>query len=78
MDLIFRCMANLIPITVTSGRRQIHVLSLINHWIPPYNGAASHTSNSTKTFLIQTFGEERIISKHCTFPWLPRSPDLTP
>ncbi|GFT93188.1 DUF4817 domain-containing protein [Nephila pilipes] len=41
------------------------------------DGATSHTANPVKEFLIQTFGEEKIISKRCKFPWPPRSPDLT-
>ncbi|GFY26283.1 DUF4817 domain-containing protein [Trichonephila clavipes] len=42
------------------------------------DGATSHTANLVKAFLIQTFGEDRIISRHCRYPWPPRSPDLTP
>ena len=42
------------------------------------DGATSHTTNPVKEFLIQTFGEERIISKRCKFSWPTRSPDLTP
>lgn len=42
------------------------------------DGATSHTAISIKEFLIQTFGEERIISRRCKFPWPPRSSDLTP
>ncbi|GFV77767.1 DUF4817 domain-containing protein [Trichonephila clavipes] len=26
----------------------------------------------------KTFGEDRIVSRHCRYPWPPRSPDLTP
>ncbi|GFY05775.1 DUF4817 domain-containing protein [Trichonephila clavipes] len=40
--------------------------------------ATSHTANPCKAFLIQTFGEDRIVSRHCRYPWPPRSPDLTP
>lgn len=42
------------------------------------DGATSHTAIRVKEFLIQTFGEERIISRRCKFPWPSRSPDLTP
>ncbi|GFX81205.1 uncharacterized protein TNCV_1911971 [Trichonephila clavipes] len=42
------------------------------------DGATSHTANPVKTFLIQTFGEVRIVSRLYRYPWLPRSPDLTP
>ncbi|GFV51927.1 DUF4817 domain-containing protein [Trichonephila clavipes] len=42
------------------------------------DGATSHTANPVKAFLIQTFGENRIVSRHCRYPWPPRSPDLTP
>ncbi|GFU53452.1 uncharacterized protein TNCV_1998211 [Trichonephila clavipes] len=28
--------------------------------------------------LIHTFGEDRIVSRRCRYPWPPRSPDLTP
>ncbi|GFW06484.1 DUF4817 domain-containing protein [Trichonephila clavipes] len=41
------------------------------------DGATSHTGNPVKAFLIQTFGEDRIVSRHCRYPWPPRSPDLT-
>ncbi|GFU90824.1 uncharacterized protein TNCV_4173201 [Trichonephila clavipes] len=34
--------------------------------------------NPVKAFLIQTFGEDRIVSRRCRYPWPPRSPDLTP
>ncbi|GFW50589.1 uncharacterized protein TNCV_2888911 [Trichonephila clavipes] len=42
------------------------------------DGATSHTANPVKTFLIQTFGEDRIVSRRFRYPWPPRSPDLTP
>ncbi|GFX91931.1 uncharacterized protein TNCV_3577611 [Trichonephila clavipes] len=42
------------------------------------DGATSHTANPVKTSLIQTFGEGRIVSRHCRYPWPPRSPELTP
>ncbi|GFT79908.1 uncharacterized protein TNCV_4598171 [Trichonephila clavipes] len=42
------------------------------------DGATSHTANPVKTFLIQTFGEDRIVSRRCRYSWPPRSPDLTP
>ncbi|GFW51992.1 uncharacterized protein TNCV_1189221 [Trichonephila clavipes] len=42
------------------------------------DGATSHTANPVKAFLIQAFGEDRIISRRCRYPWPPRSPDLTP
>ncbi|GFU15581.1 DUF4817 domain-containing protein [Trichonephila clavipes] len=42
------------------------------------DGATGHTPNPFKAFLIQTFGEDRIVSMHCKYPWPPRSPDLTP
>ncbi|GFT95746.1 DUF4817 domain-containing protein [Nephila pilipes] len=38
----------------------------------------SHTANPGKKFLIQSFGEERIIRKRCKFPWPLRFLDLTP
>ncbi|GFV59634.1 uncharacterized protein TNCV_1907061 [Trichonephila clavipes] len=41
-------------------------------------GATSHIANPVKAFLIQTFGEDRIVSRRCRCPWSPRSPDLTP
>ncbi|GFU01605.1 cyclic GMP-AMP synthase [Trichonephila clavipes] len=40
--------------------------------------AGFHTANPVKAFLIQTFGEDRIVSSRCRYPWPPRSPDLTP
>ncbi|GFV43890.1 uncharacterized protein TNCV_485141 [Trichonephila clavipes] len=43
-----------------------------------HDGATSHSANPVKTFLIQTFGEDRIVSRRCRYPWPPRSPDLTP
>ncbi|GFV09061.1 uncharacterized protein TNCV_1707881 [Trichonephila clavipes] len=42
------------------------------------DGATSHTANPVKAFLIQTFGEDRIVSRHCRYPFPPQSPDLTP
>ncbi|GFW23595.1 uncharacterized protein TNCV_4091381 [Trichonephila clavipes] len=42
------------------------------------DGATSHTANSVKAFLIQTFGEDRIVSRCFRYPWPPRSPDLIP
>ncbi|GFX88038.1 uncharacterized protein TNCV_158561 [Trichonephila clavipes] len=42
------------------------------------DGATSHTANPVKKFLIQTFGEEKVISKLCKFQWPHRFPDLTP
>ncbi|GFX14694.1 hypothetical protein TNCV_4016921 [Trichonephila clavipes] len=42
------------------------------------DGATSHTAKPVKAFLIQTFGEDRIVSRRCRYPWPPRSPDLTP
>ncbi|GFS48385.1 uncharacterized protein TNCV_2297301 [Trichonephila clavipes] len=40
--------------------------------------ATSHTANPVKAFLIQTFVEDRIVSRRCRYPWPPRSPDLAP
>ncbi|GFW65794.1 DUF4817 domain-containing protein [Trichonephila clavipes] len=34
------------------------------------DGATSHTANPVKAFLIQTFGEDRIVSRCCRYPWL--------
>ncbi|GFS92218.1 uncharacterized protein TNCV_1113381 [Trichonephila clavipes] len=42
------------------------------------DGATSQTANPVQAFLIQTFGEDRIVSRRCRYPWTPRSPDLTP
>ncbi|GFU06803.1 uncharacterized protein TNCV_4353591 [Trichonephila clavipes] len=42
------------------------------------DGATRHTANPVKAFLIQTFGEDRIVSRRRRYPLLPRSPDLTP
>ncbi|GFT59374.1 uncharacterized protein TNCV_3464041 [Trichonephila clavipes] len=42
------------------------------------DGATIHTANPVKAFLILTFGEDRIVSRRCRYPWPPRSPDLTP
>ncbi|GFW07979.1 uncharacterized protein TNCV_3921111 [Trichonephila clavipes] len=42
------------------------------------DGATSHTANLVKAFLIQTFGEDRIVSRCCRYPWRLWSPDLTP
>ncbi|GFV12646.1 uncharacterized protein TNCV_1388421 [Trichonephila clavipes] len=39
--------------------------------------ATIYTANPVKKLLIQTFEKERIITKHCKFPWSPWSPDLT-
>ncbi|GFU74329.1 DUF4817 domain-containing protein [Trichonephila clavipes] len=42
------------------------------------DGATSHTANTVKAFLIQTFGEDRIVSRRWRYPWPPRFSDLTP
>ncbi|GFU72266.1 uncharacterized protein TNCV_194391 [Trichonephila clavipes] len=42
------------------------------------DGATSHTANPVKAFLIETFGEDRIVSRRCRYPWPTRSSDLTP
>ncbi|GFV29178.1 DUF4817 domain-containing protein [Trichonephila clavipes] len=42
------------------------------------DGATSHTANPVKALLIQTFEEDRIVSRRCRYPWPHRSPDLTP
>ncbi|GFT74790.1 uncharacterized protein TNCV_2516841 [Trichonephila clavipes] len=42
------------------------------------DGATSHIANPVKAFLIQTFGEDRIVSRRSRYPWPPRFPDLTP
>ncbi|GFT09993.1 uncharacterized protein TNCV_1114511 [Trichonephila clavipes] len=42
------------------------------------DGATSHTANPVNAFLIQSFGEDRIVSRRCRYPWPPWSPDLTP
>ncbi|GFX54969.1 uncharacterized protein TNCV_3318861 [Trichonephila clavipes] len=42
------------------------------------DGSTSHTANPVIAFLIQTFGEDRIVSRRRRYTWLPRSPDLTP
>ncbi|GFW84888.1 DUF4817 domain-containing protein [Trichonephila clavipes] len=42
------------------------------------DGATSHTANPVKAFLIQTFRDDRIVSRRCRYPWPPWSPDLTP
>ncbi|GFX89336.1 uncharacterized protein TNCV_2201791 [Trichonephila clavipes] len=42
------------------------------------DGTTSHTANPVKAFLIQTFEEDRIVSRRCRYPWPPRSADLTP
>ncbi|GFS69547.1 uncharacterized protein TNCV_3894071 [Trichonephila clavipes] len=39
--------------------------------------ATSHTATPVKAFLIQMFGEDRIVSRRCRYPWPPWSPDLT-
>ncbi|GFW14704.1 uncharacterized protein TNCV_1561671 [Trichonephila clavipes] len=50
----------------------------VNGWITETDGSTSHTANLVKAFLIQTFGEDRIVSRRCRYPWPPRCPDLTP
>ncbi|GFY05616.1 uncharacterized protein TNCV_4402831 [Trichonephila clavipes] len=49
----------------------------VNGWITETDGATSHTANPVKAFLIQTFGDNRIVSRRCSYPWPPRSPYLT-
>ena len=42
------------------------------------DGAPPHAASTVKTFLLKTFGEDRVISRGCKIKWPPRSPDLTP
>ena len=42
------------------------------------DGAAPHISGGVKEFLLQHFGNDRIISRHFPHFWPPRSPDLNP
>ncbi|GFU69360.1 uncharacterized protein TNCV_3210241 [Trichonephila clavipes] len=42
------------------------------------DGATSHTANPVNAFLTHMFGEDRIVSRCCRYPWPPRFPDLTP
>ena len=42
------------------------------------DGATAHTSNLCLDFLKSHFGENKIISRRCSVPWPPRSPDLNP
>ncbi|GBO20463.1 hypothetical protein AVEN_217298-1 [Araneus ventricosus] len=42
------------------------------------DGATSHTSIPVKAFLIQKVLEDKIISRRCSFPWPPLSPNLAP
>ncbi|GFU25444.1 uncharacterized protein TNCV_3532071 [Trichonephila clavipes] len=42
------------------------------------DGATSHTANPVKEFLIQTFGKDIIVNRHCRHSWPPQSLDLTP
>ncbi|GFT14926.1 uncharacterized protein NPIL_330591 [Nephila pilipes] len=78
-------METLIPITVASGRRQIHECKQRNHCISPKPqcGVGSQVTSSLKhsvheEILDTDVGEERIISKSCKFSWPSQSPDLTP
>ena len=41
------------------------------------DGATPHTATATIQHLKEMFGE-KVISKKTTFPWAPRSPDLSP
>ncbi|GBM71228.1 hypothetical protein AVEN_120612-1, partial [Araneus ventricosus] len=40
--------------------------------------APLHFAREVKTFLLETFTEDRVISRGCKFKWPSRSPDLTP
>ncbi|GFS99317.1 uncharacterized protein TNCV_1601271 [Trichonephila clavipes] len=60
----------IVPCLIQRG--QISNVTLIQ------DGATSHTANPVKAFLIQTFGEDKIVSRRCRYPWPPWSPDLTP
>lgn len=42
------------------------------------DGATAHTSVSTRQFLSDAFGADRVISKFFNTPWPARSPDLNP
>ncbi|GFU49437.1 uncharacterized protein TNCV_2308091 [Trichonephila clavipes] len=60
-----------VPCLIQRGRQISNVTFM-------QDGATSHTANPVKAFLILTFGEDRIVSRRCKYPWPPRSPDLTP
>ncbi|UYV61931.1 hypothetical protein LAZ67_1007096 [Cordylochernes scorpioides] len=42
------------------------------------DGGPPHISSGAKKLLKDTFGEDRVISRHLIYQWPPRSPDLTP
>ncbi|UYV70436.1 hypothetical protein LAZ67_7002976 [Cordylochernes scorpioides] len=42
------------------------------------NGGPPYISRGAKQLLKDTFGEDRVISRHFIYQWSPRSPDLTP
>ncbi|UYV72345.1 hypothetical protein LAZ67_9002716 [Cordylochernes scorpioides] len=42
------------------------------------DGGPPHISRGAKQLLKDTFGENRVISRHFIYQWPPRSPDLTP
>ncbi|KFM56968.1 hypothetical protein X975_03239, partial [Stegodyphus mimosarum] len=41
------------------------------------DGAPPHIARDVKKFLLESFTEDRVISRGCKFQWLSRSPDLT-
>ncbi|GBM02257.1 hypothetical protein AVEN_108806-1 [Araneus ventricosus] len=42
------------------------------------DGAPPHFAREVRAFLLETFTEDRVISRGCKFKWPSRSPDLTP
>lgn len=42
------------------------------------DGAPPHIANPVKQFLVDHFGQQRVISRHFSQPWPARSPDLNP
>ena len=75
------------PGTVNSGAYQdalelflipdLHAAGIRNVWFVQ-DGATAHTSVSTRQFLSDAFGADRVISKFFNTPWPARSPDLNP
>ncbi|PRD25093.1 UNVERIFIED_CONTAM: hypothetical protein NCL1_41895 [Trichonephila clavipes] len=78
------------PITMRCGFKGSFIIGLlffeiqcpVNGWkmvtVNAQHGGTSNTANPIKKFMIQTFGEDRIVSRRWRHPWSPRFPDLTP
>ena len=59
-------------------RPQLARHRLLSKTIFMQDGAPPHYANSVRNWLIETFSEDRVISRGCKITWPARSPDINP